>query len=123
MVASTKSVQYLDQSLDDNYIAGNILIKGNSRFNFSCRHTRFLKINLGKLFASALIQCLFDYVLWASENLLLKTTNSSYILFWTCMSEIKNQEFRLYISRLTGKCAAQKLKSFSLWPCLHHMVI
>ena len=29
------------------------------------------------------------------------------------------------ISRLTGKCAAQKLKkrSSSLWTCLHHMVI
>ena len=49
-----------------------------------------------------------------------------YFLFWTCVSEIINREFRLYTSSLTGKCAAEKLKkncSPSLWTCLHHMVV
>ena len=39
------------------------------------------------------------------------------------MHEIGNFVF---ISLLTGKCVAQKLKnlrSFSLWTCLHHIVI
>ena len=30
------------------------------------------------------------------------------------LSKIRNQEFRLYISSLTGECAAQKLKNFFL---------
>ena len=41
---------------------------------------------------------------------------------------VQNKKYRNFvsISRLTGKCAAQKFKnfwSFSLWTCLHHMVI
>ena len=43
MVASTKSVRYLgvdlDQSLDGNYIAENILKIGNSRLKCSEQHT------------------------------------------------------------------------------------
>ena len=65
MVASTKSVRYLgvdlDQSLDGNYIAENILKKGNSRLKFLWRHAKFLNTNSRKLLASALIQCHFDY--------------------------------------------------------------
>ena len=65
MVASTKSVRYLgvdlDQSLDGNYIAENILKKGNSRLKFLWRHAKFLNTNPRKLLASALIQCHFDY--------------------------------------------------------------
>ena len=38
------------------------------------------------------------------------------------MSKIRNAEIlSLYRTRLTGKCATQKLKK--LWTCLHHMVI
>ena len=39
---------------------------------------------------------------------------------------VKNKKHRNSISSLTGKCAAQKIKNFctfSLWTCLHHMVI
>ena len=65
MVASTKSVRYLgvdlDQSSDGNYIAENILKKGNSRLKFLWRHAKFLNTNSRKLSASALIQCHFDY--------------------------------------------------------------
>ena len=65
MVASTKSVRYLgvdlDQSLDGNYIAENILKKGNSRLKFLWRHAKFVNTNSRKLLASALIQCHFDY--------------------------------------------------------------
>ena len=65
MVASTKSVRYLgvdlDQFLVGNYIAENILKKGNSRLKFLWRHAKFLNTKSGKLFASALIQCHFDY--------------------------------------------------------------
>ena len=75
MVASTKSVRYLgvdlDQSLDGDYIAGNILKKGNSRLKFLWRHAKFLNKNSRKLLASALIQCHFDYACTA------KTSNSS----------------------------------------------
>ena len=64
-VASTKSVRYLgvdlDQSLDGNYIAENILKKGNSRLKFLWRHAKFLNTNSRELLASALIQCHFDY--------------------------------------------------------------
>ena len=86
MVASTKSVKYLgvdlDQSLDGNYIAENILKKGNSRLKFLWRHANFLNTNSRKLLASALIQCHFDYACSAwfsglSENLPTKTSNSS----------------------------------------------
>ena len=44
------------------------------------------------------------------------------------MSEIRNQEFRLY-TRLTGQCATQKnnikkiLRNSSLWTCSHHIAI
>ena len=65
MVASTKSVRYLrvdqDQSLDGDYIAENILKKGNSQLKFLWRHAHFLNTNSRKLLASALIQCHFDY--------------------------------------------------------------
>ena len=61
MVASTKSVRhlgvYLDQSIDGNFIAENILKKGNSRLKFLWRHAKFLNTNSRKLLASALIQC------------------------------------------------------------------
>ena len=53
-------------------------------------------------------------------------TKFPYFLFLTWLSIIRNRRFRLYISSLTGECAAQKLKnlcSSSLWTCLHHMVI
>ena len=69
MAASTKSVRYLgvdlDQSLDGNYIAENILKKGNSRLKFLWRHAKFLNTNSKKLLTSALIQCHFDYA-WFS---------------------------------------------------------
>ena len=43
------------------------------------------------------------------------------------MSKIRNAEIMsLYRTRLTGKCATQKLKNLSTskqWTCLHHMVI
>ena len=65
MVASTNSVRYLgvdlNQSLDGNYIAENILKKGNSRLKFLWRHANFLNTNSRKLLASALVQCHFDY--------------------------------------------------------------
>ena len=65
MVASTKSMRYLgvdlDQSLDGNYIAENILKKGNSRLKFLWRHAIFFNTNSRKLLASALIQCHSDY--------------------------------------------------------------
>ena len=48
------------------------------------------------------------------------------IIIMTCMSKKRNTGNSVFISRLTDKCAAQKLKKYcssSLWACLHHMVI
>ena len=43
-------------------------------------------------------------------------------------NHVKNKKYRncVFISSLTGECAAEKFKNFcssSLWTCLHHMVI
>ena len=46
--------------------------------------------------------------------------------YWQPCQKLEIREFRLYISSLTGECAAGKFKnlcSSSLWTCLHHMVI
>ena len=44
------------------------------------------------------------------------------------INHVKNKKYGnfVFISSLTGQCAAQKIKNFcssSLWTCLHHMVI
>ena len=46
-----------------------------------------------------------------------------YFLCWTSTSKMRNTVIFVSISRLTGKCATQKLKNFcssSLWTCSHH---
>ena len=61
----------------------------------------------------------------------LKGLNQARIINKEVISYFQNVQNKKYgnvvsISRLTGKCAAQKIKNFcssSLWTCLHHMVI
>ena len=97
MVASTKSVRYLgvdlDQSLDGNYIAENILKKGNSRLKFLWRHAKFLNTNSRKHLASALIQCHFDYAcsawfsglqkIYQQKLQILQNKTIRFVLNWT----------------------------------------
>ena len=52
-------------------------------------------------------------------------TKCTYFLFGHACPKKEIRNF-VFISRLTGKCAAQKLKNFcssSLWTCSHHMPI
>ena len=102
-----------DQYLKRHNQAKIIFLFWFPNMTVSCKHVHRLELQMFFYFCVAHLPVKRDI-----------KTKFPYFLFYTCMSEIRNREFRLYI--LTGKCATQKLKllrNSSLWTCSHHIAI
>ena len=84
-ISQKTSVKYLgaeiDQSLDGEPMACNVLSKVNARLKFLYQKSKYFDSSIRKLFVSSLVQCHYDYAcsFWFAS--LTKRTKSKFTVF------------------------------------------